>query len=75
MRQNYSSRKNIEFFDELLQEINEGVVATATQYFYGINKLFPAEVQRLRNMMSKRIKTDACGKFSGDLLGHTKSSN
>ena len=42
MRQNYSSRKNIEFVDELLQAINEGVVATVTKYYRDIKKCVPA---------------------------------
>ena len=49
MRHNCSYRKNVEFVDEVIQEINEGSVATATDYYHDINKCVPTEVEIPRN--------------------------
>ena len=75
MHQNRSSRKKVEFVDEVLQSNNEEVVTTATEYYHDITKCVPAEVDRLRNRISKWSKPDAYGKCLDDRLGHTKSSN
>ena len=75
MLQNCSSWEKVEFVDEVLQSNNEEVVTTATEYYHDITKCVPAEVDRLRNRISKWSKSNAYGKCLDDILGHTKSSN
>ena len=44
MLQNRYFWKKLEFVDEVFQEINKVVVATATEYYRDINKCVPEEV-------------------------------
>ena len=59
MHQNRYYQQKVEFFDKMLQAINEGVVATVTEYYRDINKCVPAEVERWRNRIKNWSKPDA----------------
>ena len=75
VRQNWSSRQKVEFVDEVIQAINEGVAGSVTEYYRDVMKCVPAEVERLRNRFTKWSKADAYGRCLDDLLGRNKSSN
>ena len=75
MCQNQYYHKTVDFVNEVLQEINGVVAATMTEYFLDIEKFFLAEVERLRNRVTKWSNPDAYDKCLDDLLQHTKSSN